>query len=53
VVLTEEINRTGSYNSEGHRPKTLPWVWRIQDTINGITKELSALAAIKRHRQGK
>jgi hypothetical protein len=49
TALTEEINETGSYKSETRRPETPPWVRRIQDSINGIRKELSALAEIKRN----
>jgi hypothetical protein len=47
--LTEEINGTGSYKSETWRPETPPWVRQIQGSINGIRKELSALAEIKRN----
>jgi hypothetical protein len=47
--LTEEINGTGSCESETWRPETPPWVRRIQDSINGMRKELSALAEIKRN----
>jgi hypothetical protein len=49
TALTEEINGTGSYKSETWRPETPPWVRRIEDSINGIRKELSALAEIKRN----
>jgi hypothetical protein len=49
TALTEEINRTGSYKSETQGPETPPWVRQIQDSINGIRKELSALAEIKRN----
>jgi hypothetical protein len=49
TALTEEINGTGSYKSETWRPETPPWVRRIQDSINGIRKELSALVEIKRN----
>jgi hypothetical protein len=48
TALPEEINGTGSYKSGTQRPKTPPWVSRIQGSINGIRKELSALAEIKR-----
>jgi di/tripeptidase len=47
TALTEEINGTGSYKAETQMPETPPWVRRIQDSINGIRKELSALAEIK------
>jgi hypothetical protein len=36
IVITEEINGTGSYKSETHSPKTPPLVRRIQESINGI-----------------
>jgi hypothetical protein len=49
VALTEEISGTGSYKSETWRPETPPWVRQIQGSINGIRKELSALAEIKRN----
>jgi hypothetical protein len=49
TALTEEINGTGSYKSETQRPETPPWARRIHDSINGIRKELSALAEIKRN----
>jgi hypothetical protein len=49
TALTEEIIGTGSYKSETWRPETPPWVRQIQDSINGIRKELSALAEIKRN----
>jgi hypothetical protein len=45
VVITEEIHRTGSNNSETQSPKTPPRLRRIQESIRG---ELSALAEIKR-----
>jgi hypothetical protein len=48
TALTEEVNGTGSYKSKTQRPETPPWVRCIQDSINGIRKELSALAEIKR-----
>jgi hypothetical protein len=48
TALTEEINGTGSYKSETQRPETPPRVRRIQESINGITKELSAWVEIKR-----
>jgi hypothetical protein len=47
TAVTEEINGTESYKSETRRPETPPWVKRIQYSINGIRKELSALAEIK------
>jgi hypothetical protein len=46
AALTEEVNGTGSYKSETQTP---PWVRRIQESKNGIRKELSALAEIKRN----
>jgi hypothetical protein len=49
TALTEQIKGTGSYKSETQRPETPPWVRRIQESINGIRKELSALAEIKRN----
>jgi len=48
MVITEEINRTGEYKLETQRSKTPPWVRRIQESINNIRKELSALVEIKR-----
>ena len=48
TVITEDGNGTGSYKSETHSPKTPPWARRIQDSINGITKDLSTLREIKR-----
>jgi hypothetical protein len=48
TALTEEVNGTGSYKSEAQMPKTALWVRRIQESINGIRKELPALAEIKR-----
>jgi hypothetical protein len=49
TALTEEINGTGSYKLETQRPETPAWVRRIEDSIYGIRKELSALAEIKRN----
>jgi hypothetical protein len=49
TALTEEINGTGSYKSETQRPETPSRVRRIQGSINGIRKKLSALAEIKRN----
>jgi hypothetical protein len=49
TALTEEINGTGSYKSETQRPGTPPTVRQIQESINGIRKEQSALAEIKIH----
>jgi len=40
TVITEDGNGTGSYKSETHSPKTPPWVRRIQESINGIRKNL-------------
>ena len=40
TVITEDGNETGSYKSETHSPKTPPWVIRIQESINGIRKNL-------------
>jgi hypothetical protein len=42
TVITEDVNGTGCYKSETHNPKTPQWVRRIQETINGIRKDLSA-----------
>jgi len=50
VVITEEVNGTGCYKSETHSPKTPLWVRLIQESINGIRKNLSALAEIKEMR---
>ena len=47
-VITGEINGTGEYKLETQRSKTPPWVRCIQDSINDIRKELSALVEIKR-----
>ena len=47
MVITEDVNGTGCCKSETHIPKTPPWVRRIQGSINGIRKDLSALAEIK------
>ena len=41
TVITEEINGTGEYKLETQRSKTPPWVNHIQESINGIRKELS------------
>jgi hypothetical protein len=49
TALTEVINGTGSYKLETQRPETLPLVGRIQESITGIRKELSAMAEIKRN----
>jgi hypothetical protein len=49
TVLTEEINGTESYKSETQKPGTPPRVRRVQESVNGIRKELSALAKIKRN----
>ena len=48
TVITEEINGTGEYKLETQRSKTPPWVRCIQESINGIRKEMSALVEIKR-----
>jgi len=48
TVITEEINGTGEYKLETRRSKTPTWVRRIQESINDIRKELSALVEIKR-----
>jgi len=48
TVITEEINGTGKYKLETQRSKTPPWVRRIQESINDIRKELSALVEIER-----
>ena len=49
TVITEEINGTGECTSklQTQRSKTLPWVRRIQGSINDIRKELSALEEIR------
>jgi endonuclease III-like uncharacterized protein len=49
TALREEINGTGRYKSETQRLETSPWVRRIQESINGIRKELLALAGIERN----
>jgi len=48
TVITEEINGTGDHKLETQRSKTSPWVRHIQESINDIRKELSALVEIKR-----
>ena len=48
TVITEEINGTGECKLQTQRSKTLPWVRRIQGSINDIRKELSALVEIRR-----
>jgi len=48
MFITEEINGMGEYKLETQRSKTTPWVRYIQETINDIRKELSALVEIKR-----
>jgi hypothetical protein len=50
MVITEEVNGTGCYKSEPHSPKTTLWVRLMQESINGIKKDLSALAEIKEMR---
>ena len=45
TVITEEINGTEVYKLQTQRSKTPPWVRRIQEIINDIRKELSALSA--------
>jgi hypothetical protein len=47
-VITGEIKRTGCYKSDTQESKTFPWFRCKQDSRNGIRKELSALAEIKR-----
>jgi len=47
TVITEEINGTGEYKLETQRSKTPPWVRRIQESINSIRRELSALVELK------
>jgi hypothetical protein len=44
--IREEINGTGKY-SQKHCVQIHPWVRQIQASVNGIRKELSALAEIK------
>ena len=48
TVITEEINGTGECKLQTQRSKTLPWIGRIQGSINDIRKELSALVEIRR-----
>jgi hypothetical protein len=48
MVIMKEINATGCYKSETQSPKTPPWVRCIQESINGIRKELSSFTEIKR-----
>ena len=48
TVITEEINGTGERKLQTQRSKTLQWVRRIQESINDIRKELSALVEIRR-----
>ena len=48
TVITEEINGTGEYKLHTQRSKTPQWVRRIQESINAIRKELSALVEIRR-----
>ena len=50
MVIIEEVNGTGCYKSETHRPKIPLWVRLIEESINGIRKDLSALAEIKEMR---
>jgi hypothetical protein len=45
--ITQEVNGTGCYKSETHSPKAPLWVRHIQESINYIRKDLSALAEIK------
>jgi len=51
TVITEEINGTGEYKLETQRLKTPPCVRRIEESINGIREELSALVEIKRDKR--
>jgi hypothetical protein len=48
MVITEEISGMGEYRQQTQRSTTPPWVKRIQDNINDIRKELSALVEIQR-----
>jgi hypothetical protein len=48
TVITEEINGIGEYKLQTHRSKTPPWVRRMQGSINGIRRKLSALMEIQR-----
>ena len=48
TVITEEVNGMGEYGPQTRRSTTPPWVRRIQGSINGIRKELSALVEIRR-----
>jgi hypothetical protein len=47
TVIGEEINGRGSCKSETETPKMPPWVRRIQESANGIRKELTTLVAIR------
>jgi len=47
TVIAEEINGMGEYRPQTRRSTTPPWVRRIQGSINGIRKELSALVKCK------
>jgi len=48
MVITEEINGMGEYRLQTQRSTTPPWVRRIQNSINDIRKDLSALVEIQR-----
>jgi len=48
TVITEEINGIGENKLQTQRSKTPPCVRRIQESINNIRKELSALVEIRR-----
>jgi len=48
TVIMEEINGMGQYRLQTQRSTTPPWVRRIQDSINDIRKDLSALVEIQR-----
>ena len=48
MVITGKINGTGEYKLQTQSSKTPPCVRRIQGSINGIRKELSALVEIRR-----
>jgi hypothetical protein len=43
AFIKEDVNGIGSYKSETQHPETPPWVRRIQESVSGTRKELSAL----------
>ena len=48
TVITEDVNGTWRYKSETQSPKTPLWIKWLQESINGIRKQLSALAEVTR-----